>query len=120
MEKYIEKSLKRLQDANALGQTSRVQPGFYEEGIKIGAAKKAPCQDGMQMDPRRKMAGQRSARSAILSVKKQYGVSLFTVDDGMDPGDSRGTMQRWRRQRMGRKGPLLFMLQYNVSQFPRK
>ena len=32
----------RLQDANALGQTSRVQPAFYEEGIKIGAAKKAP------------------------------------------------------------------------------
>ena len=56
---------KRLQDANALGQTSRVQPAFYEEGIKIGAAKKAPCHDGIQMAPRRQMAGQRAARSAI-------------------------------------------------------
>ena len=90
LEKYTEK---RLQDKNAPGQTSRVQPAFYEEGIKIGAAKKGPM-------PRRHANGPTSQDGGTESGQKchprrgKHAVSLFAVDDGMDPGDSRGTMQR--------------------------
>ena len=64
-----------------------------------GRDKNWGCQKGPL--PRRHANGPTSQDGGTESGQKchprrgKHAVSLFAVDDGMDPGDSRGTMQRW-------------------------